>query len=230
MRRRSPPTTQKPLPRYEAFMLPCPFANHVKAIKWAVKQNAHIISLSLGFKSDIPEIKAAIKEAIDQSRTIIVAAAGNWGYNYPPPFPASQRGVLRVHAVDGNGKDAQVNVKVDSNNRFATLGLGIESEWQGKKVWLTGTSFATPIFSAIVANILQFAQQELGLNHFKWKTLSSFQGIQSALTYMCTDAEKFAYLAPWSRGMSKNEVADAIQESLVYGLLVIPRPRTDSLY
>ncbi|KAI1362819.1 hypothetical protein F5Y08DRAFT_310974 [Xylaria arbuscula] len=194
--------------------------NITEAIRWAIQENAHIISLSLGFKSEIPAIKAALEEAINPdsiSGRIVIAAAGNWGYNYPRAFPASQKGVLCVHAVNGIGVDGQFNVKVDANNRIATLGVDIGSEWQGKEVWVSGTSFATPIVAAIAANILEFAQRKLDLNPHLWGQLSSYQGMRTALRLMCIDTEKFAYLAPWCLKKTPDEIAEMIKNGLVYG-------------
>ncbi|KAI0966704.1 peptidase S8/S53 domain-containing protein [Xylaria arbuscula] len=194
--------------------------NIAEAIRWAVQENAHIVSLSLGFKSEIPVIKAALEEAINPESNpgrIVIAAAGNWGYNHPRAFPASQQGVLCVHAVNGIGVDGQFNVKVDANNRIATLGVDIVSEWQGKEVWVSGTSFATPIVAAIAANILEFARQRLDLNPQLWGQLSSYQGMRTALRLMCTDTDKFAYLAPWCLKKSPDEIAEVIKNGLVYG-------------
>ncbi|KAI0184383.1 hypothetical protein EV127DRAFT_239191 [Xylaria flabelliformis] len=191
-----------------------------EAIRWAIKENMHIISLSLGFKNEIPTIKAALEEAINPKKSsgrIVIAAGGNWGYNYPRAFPASQKGVLCVHAVKGNGTDGHFNVKADANNRIATLGVDIPSEWQGKEVWISGTSFATPIVAAIAANILEFAQRKLDLDPLRWNQLSSFQGMRIALRLMCTDTDKYAYLAPWSLGKSIDDIAQMIENGLIYG-------------
>ncbi|KAI0543371.1 peptidase S8/S53 domain-containing protein [Xylaria curta] len=196
--------------------------NIAEAIRWAVKENIHIISLSLGFKSEIPAIKAALEEAINPKKSagrIVIAAAGNWGYNYPRAFPASQKGVLCVHAVKGNGTDGHFNVKADASNRIATLGVDIPSEWQGKEVWISGTSFAAPIVAAIAANVLEFAQRKLDLDPLRWNQLLSFQGMRIALRLMCMDTDKYAYLAPWSLGKSTDDIAEMIENGLVYGEL-----------
>ncbi|KAI0533752.1 hypothetical protein GGR58DRAFT_521141 [Xylaria digitata] len=196
--------------------------NIAEAINWAVKEeNAHIVSLSLGFKSEDPGVKAALEEAINSEmmpRRIVFAAGGNWGYNYPHAFPAGQRGVLRVHGVTGNGGDGNFNVKTDSNNRIATLGVAIESQWQGEKVWISGTSFATPIAAATAANVLEFAQREMKLdvNSRRWNDLLSFKGMRAVLRLMCTDTDKFEYMTPWHLGKSTNEIAKKIRDAIDY--------------
>ncbi|KAF2962883.1 hypothetical protein GQX73_g10694 [Xylaria multiplex] len=197
--------------------------NIAEAISWAVKEeNTHIISLSLGFRKEYPGIKAALEESINPEmipRRIIFAAGGNWGYNFPPAFPAEQKGVLRIHGVTGNGGDGNFNVKVDPDNRIATLGVAIESQWQGKKVWISGTSFATPIAAATAANLLEFARQYMGLDldAQRWGWLSSFRGMRAVLRRMCTDTDKFEYMTPWHLGKNADEIAENIRDSLDYG-------------
>lgn len=43
-------------------------------------------------------------------------------------------------------------------NRFMTLGVAVESEFKAEKAYKTGTSFATPMAVALVANTLEFAR------------------------------------------------------------------------
>ena len=44
---------------------------------------------------------------------------------------------------------------------LTTLGAAVESEWKSKKVYKSGTSFATPVAAAFAANILEFANFKL---------------------------------------------------------------------
>ena len=102
--------------------------------------------------------------AYRMSPRIVFAAAGNWGYRSPKPFPATEPGVLCIHAVNGQGKGWDSNTPYEIEDPIATLGVAIESVWNDERVWFCGTSFATPIAAGIAANVLKFAKQKMNLN------------------------------------------------------------------
>lgn len=178
-----------------------------QAIQWAVKQDADIISLSLGFTRKVELIGNALDDAISpKDKTagarprLVFAAAANWGFNRSLAFPASEKGVICVHATSGNGYDGQLGPKSDAslkNFPIGTLGVTVESEWNGKPVWLKGTSYATPIAAAVAANVLEFARQNLDAQ--KQSKLEKFRGMKAALALMCADgnSSSYKYCAPW---------------------------------
>ncbi|KAK2616463.1 hypothetical protein QQS21_000505 [Conoideocrella luteorostrata] len=181
--------------------------NIVEAIQWAVKEDADIISLSLGFKNEVKPINDAIDEALrprvktgDARPRLIFAAAANWGFNRPLAFPACKKGVICVYATFGNGYDGRLGPKQDDsvkNFPIGTLGVTIESRWKGKAVWLKGTSYATPIASAVAANVLEFARRNLDAQ--VQSELERFRGMKAVLALMCKDCDSksYRYCAPW---------------------------------
>ncbi len=50
-------------------------------------------------------------------------------------------------------------VPLRDDNNFATLGVTIESMWQGQTVYKSGTSYATAVAAGIAANVLEYARQ-----------------------------------------------------------------------
>jgi hypothetical protein len=160
----------------------------------------------------IPEIKKALTEVLtpsdDRVSPIVFVAAGNWGNNFPKPFPAREQGVFCVYATDGQGTPWRSNT---SNTRFAvrdpiaTLGVAIESFWNGESVWLSGTSFATPIAAGIAANVLEFAKQKMKLNQQQIRHISSFRGMRAVLKLMCVEVQSLSYLSPWQLQSSPHE-------------------------
>lgn len=139
----------------------------------------------------------AITPSDDRVSPIVFAAAGNWGYNFPTPFPATEQGVFGIHAVNGQGIVWDSNTLFAAKDPIATLGVAIESFWNGERVWLSGTSFATPIAAGIAANVLEFAKQKMNLNQPQMRQLRSFRGMRAVLKLMCMEGPTFAYLSPW---------------------------------
>ncbi|KAF7556143.1 hypothetical protein G7Z17_g1658 [Cylindrodendrum hubeiense] len=174
-----------------------------EAIRWAVEQNADVISLSLGFKKRIGIIDSALETALSPRKgrpRLVFAAAANWGLNYALAFPASREGVFCVHAVNGKGFDAKLSPKPDSDSRshaIGTLGVAIESQWGGKRLWLTGTSYATPIAAAMTANMLVYARQNMQQDE-------DSKG----------DSDSFTYLAPWHMEMNARLVNKTILDAI----------------
>lgn len=169
-----------------------------------VEQGTDIISLSLGFKTVDKEIEEALRKAInpairsDGARPrLVFAAAGNWGYNRPPAFPALMKGVICVHATSGNGYNGPINPRGQSRLNFpiGTLGLTVESLWQKKRVWLRGTSYSTPIAAAIAANLLDLARRRSGNS----SGLENYRGMKAVMSLMCTEnnTSSYQYMAPW---------------------------------
>ena len=125
-----------------------------------------------------------ICDAIDESQKskgasgytpLLFAAASNHGLLRGPSFPACDANVICVYALDGEGYDAhRINPPTDPfKDNFGTLGHGIELRWhksnKGQKAeepnlksssgepeaeFMSGTSYATPILAATVANYL----------------------------------------------------------------------------
>ncbi|EFX04389.1 extracellular serine protease [Grosmannia clavigera kw1407] len=170
----------------------------VRAIEWACKKKVHIISLSLGIDMDNNrELGRAIQAARDSNITIF-AAASNGGGNKPRSYPASRPfGVICVHASDGLGNKGGINpTPLKRGDNFLTLGIGIESKWKGNDVIKSGTSFATPVMVAIVANVLKFALHKCDLDSYRFDRLREYDGVCQILRLMARERDQYDYVMP----------------------------------
>lgn len=139
---------------------PEPLEPMVKAIRKATELDVDVINISQQ-ASDSPEFSAAIADALAQG-VVVVAAAGNLGTeNAPPPFPASYPGVIAVGNTDANDLPNQTSQSnADLEITVAAPGtdvLMVNPSQDGQQSWQTdsGTSFAAPLVSGVVALMLQ---------------------------------------------------------------------------
>ncbi|WP_026927992.1 S8 family serine peptidase [Granulicoccus phenolivorans] len=139
---------------------PEPLEPTVKAIQKAIELRVNVINISQQ-GSDTPEYRQAIRSAINAG-IVVVAAAGNLGgQNVPPPFPAAYPGVIAVGMSTVNDvaeprsqyhRDLQVSVAAPGEQvLLANPSEQHNQSWQAD----TGTSYAAPIVSAVVALILE---------------------------------------------------------------------------
>jgi Subtilase family len=121
----------------------------LEALDWAAAQGAGVINFSIaGPPSDI--LEAAVKRLTEKGH-IITAAVGNDGPAAPPVFPATYSNVVGVTAVDIDGKiyrragrGAQVDIAAPG---VKILAAGPDGSYGA----VTGTSFATPVVSALLS-------------------------------------------------------------------------------
>jgi hypothetical protein len=156
-------------------------------------------------------IEKELKQALDPSyegaaRKIVFAAAGNSGGNAPRGWPACRKGVIAVHATDGLGFAANINPNIDEDDEnFATLGRDIKlchnpsgKTEQDKNVYISGTSFATPIAAGIAANVLEFARHRLNLTVNQRKLLCSGGCMKKVFREMMGKRGGYGYIQPWT--------------------------------
>jgi subtilisin family serine protease len=139
-----------------------------QAIRWAVEQGVDIISMSFGYRREIPSIKAAIRDAFHKG-IIILAAASNSGVNprFPVSFPANIRQVICIHSSDGNGNPSGRNPPPMPDCNLSILGEGVAAAWPGHLYTerddhlrvASGSSVATPIAAGLAALIIEYASQ-----------------------------------------------------------------------
>ncbi|KAF5246036.1 hypothetical protein FAUST_1447 [Fusarium austroamericanum] len=128
----------------------------VEAIKWARTFNVHIVNMSFSIPKT-SAVKKIIKEA-ENDGVIMFVAASNKGINTGRSFPATLDTVLCIHAADGKGNKGGMNPDPEPHrDNFSTLGVAIPSIWENG-VYLSGTSYATPVAAAMAAVILAFIE------------------------------------------------------------------------
>ncbi|MFA5950552.1 MAG: S8 family serine peptidase [Hyphomicrobium sp.] len=119
------------------------------ALKWLEELDVDFVNMSFSGPRD-----ALFEAAIQRMRkkgVVFIAAAGNLGPTAPPSYPAAYPEVIAVTAVDSNGvnymhanRGSYIDVSAPGVDVLAALP-------EGKQGVRTGTSFATPFVTALVA-------------------------------------------------------------------------------
>jgi thermitase len=123
-----------------------------KAIRYAVKNGAQVINLSLGLSADASEVRAAIDFAVKRG-VVVVAAAGNNG-SAALQYPAAYPGVIGVGATDRWDRIASFSNYGQSITVMAP-GVDIVTAYPGGLYAVaSGTSFSSPFVAAEAALIL----------------------------------------------------------------------------
>lgn len=204
-------------------------ASNIKlAISFAVNElRVNIISMSFAFEgAKRNDLDSAIAEAMEKN-VVMLAAASNSGHLRKNPYPASDRRVFRVNAVDENGHSLGCNPPAgidDNNDNLATLGIhplcpwpealpggreepGLEGYWKLS----SGTSSATALMSAICAVTMDFGRVLRAQKQFRsssrevketWKYVDRPQGMRFLFWQMARGRnnrtwEQFSYVCPW---------------------------------
>lgn len=125
----------------------------LRALDWAIAQNARVLNLSFAGPND-PLFARAIKAA--QGRhAIIVAAAGNNGRGAPPAYPAAYDEVIAVTATDAAD---QLYANANRGGYIALAAPGVDVlvlDANGGHQFQSGTSFAAAHVSGIIALMLE---------------------------------------------------------------------------
>jgi subtilisin family serine protease len=123
----------------------------IKALDWMVGENVEVINLSFGGPRNLI-LELVLNNLIENGKTI-VSAAGSSGKGGPPLYPAAQKGVFAVNAVDARQRLFNKAAKGDYID-FSGPGVDI---WvatpDGSGKYLSGSSFATPFVTAAAAII-----------------------------------------------------------------------------
>lgn len=136
-----------------------------RGIEQAVNAGANIINISGGQLTDFGEVEAWLENAVNlckANNVLIVAAAGNEGCNCLH-VPASLPTVLAVGAMDTQGKPLDFSNWGEAYQTQGILALGeniLGAKPGGGTTQLSGTSFATPIVSGVVALLLSLQIQQ----------------------------------------------------------------------
>ncbi|WP_349346902.1 S8 family peptidase [Priestia megaterium] len=151
--------------------------NLIRAIRfvttWRGKngEKVDVINLSLGMKEDVPELREAIDEALEEN-IFVVVAAGNYGDGSELTdeilYPGYYEEVIQVGSVGKSLIPSHIS-NTNQNIDFLSLGESIYSTYlQNTYIKLTGTSMATPHITGAISLILSY---------FKTKKLPISQNI-----------------------------------------------------
>src|SRR5213078_2129693 len=125
-----------------------------KAIRYAVRNGAQVINLSLGFTSDAAEVSAAIDFAVAHN-VVVIAAAGN-SNSSEPQYPAAFPSVIGVGSTDL--EDVKASFSNYGQSVFvAAPGVNIITAYPGGYAVGSGTSFSSAMAAAEVALIRSLA-------------------------------------------------------------------------
>jgi len=86
-------------------------------------------------------------------------------------------------------------------DNFSTLGVRIDSCWDGQDVCISGTSFATPVAAAIAANSLEFIRRKLNQEGDMPEFFSRFAGMRLLFHEMADYIDGYDYVRPWKEGL-----------------------------
>lgn len=122
----------------------------IKALDWMAQERVQVVNMSIAG----PDNKI-VREVLDRARAkgliMIVAAAGNWGRKgNPPAYPAAYKNIIAVTAF-GAGKKLYSDANIGNYVDFAAPGVRVYTAVPGGGRIQTGTSFAAPFVSALVA-------------------------------------------------------------------------------
>jgi len=162
----------------------------------------------------------------DGPKRIVIAASANWAGNHDVAYPARRERVICINATDGGGNPSKKNPTPRKGNKnFAILGLSIES-WRRasakdpatgeeamsttpataglirpkakrEKVWVSGTSYATPVAAGVAANVLEFMQHHAEMSSGEREFLYSWFGMSRIFEAMSTERGDYDYITPW---------------------------------
>ncbi|KAG4282129.1 hypothetical protein FPRO06_11032 [Fusarium proliferatum] len=184
---------------------------------------ADIITLSFGLDDAAQQVLQPVIVKLVKSQKLIFAAASNSGGNGKRAYPANQCGVFAIHATKGDGSppDNLNPPALNGVDNFATLGWEIPSFWNGNKVVIKGTSFATPIAAALAANLMEIIRCTPTTEDGKGsRRVSGYGDMHKLLSTMQHEIGNYQYLRPWAQGMfdgSKDlsEMQDVLQDILI---------------
>ena len=162
--------------------------------------------MSIGFVDHEPVIANALEEVAGQ--VLVFAAVSNQGANagkQSVTFPARRdEYVIGIGSATGDGKksDFTPDHRPRSRTNFSALGEAVEPRWpallkDGKRRFLTGSSFATPVAAAIAALILEFAQQGPLSKIPNREMLKQIGGMREVLQAMSKESDGYYFITPW---------------------------------
>lgn len=139
----------------------------ITALEHAIETDADVINMSLGWNGLNAETYTFLDEIIDRAAAegiIICCAAGNKKTDVRYTYPANNRQVLTVTAIDKSGKFAESYSNWGFTIDFAAPGTNVTSNHLTGEAVMSGTSMAAPHIAAAVAYI-KMVEEEISLAH-----------------------------------------------------------------
>lgn len=174
--------------------------------------------MSFGYESKKQAIEDAIERASKAGILMFAAASNEGGNRRDRSRPGRNPEVICIHACDGKGNRGDMNPNPQRNEyNFTALGVAVKSYWKKKKVYKSGTSFATPVAAAFAADILEFANFRCELKEEDKKLLYKKHGMQAVFRSMSNERDEYDYLQPnllWDDGDDDDKVAAKIGKIL----------------
>jgi type VII secretion-associated serine protease mycosin len=145
----------------DTTILPIRVANEAKdasatslaqGIRVAVDGGARVINVSASAGGPTPELTAAVAYAAERDVLIVAASGNNDNNSSPTPYPATDKSVLAVGAVDQEGKRASFSLTgphlgvVAPGVNVCSIGPGGPGQWEA-----SGTSYAAPFVTGVAA-------------------------------------------------------------------------------
>ena len=125
-------------------------ANLAAALDWLRGEKVQAVNISLAGPDN--RVLAKSVDALVAAELPIVASAGNDGPQAKPAYPAAYAGVIAVTAVDAR-KRLYTRANRGEHIGFAAPGVRVWTPVADDAEYRTGTSFATPFVTAIVASL-----------------------------------------------------------------------------
>ncbi len=130
----------------------------IQSLDWLVSKKVQVINLS--FSGPDNGMLAMAMNKVGEKRIPLVAAAGNYGSAAPPAYPAAYDDVIAVTAVDRFRRpypEANQGTYID----FAAPGVRVPVPCRkGEICYKSGTSYATPYCTALIARILRSGEKK----------------------------------------------------------------------
>ncbi|KAI1806632.1 hypothetical protein F4811DRAFT_509771 [Daldinia bambusicola] len=160
--------------------------------------NVDILTMSFGFLEIELDVKAAIDEASRRGKLLFASASNHGNNQIGRTYPAKHRNVIAISASTGKGKDGQISPSPESNDdNFMTLGIAVPLIWKERRVYKSGTSYATPIAAGFAINALEFVFRVMGQEHFQ-RLKQSDDFMRCVLRLMSKeDPSGYRFVAPW---------------------------------
>ena len=130
-----------------------------KAIEFAIKHKVDIITMSLGSKYELKNVKSAIATASERN-ILIFCAAGNSGINQDIMYPARDKNTISIGSIDENLERTYYTCSGESLD-FLAPGHNIMSILPGNRYGLmSGTSMSNPFAAGCAALYLSYYKQQ----------------------------------------------------------------------